>query len=227
MEIIKPRIIVDGPPSYEKMLSKIESAGRICYQSEPKGDPEKFIRGIINSGHTSVIEHEFLSFKIICSRGVTHELVRHRIASYSQESQRYVNYEKKNGVQFIDPIQFSKPTKESAILFNIWSEACLYSEQTYDHMIKLGAKPQEARLVLNNSCKTQIEMTLDLRSLQNFFKLRCSKDADAPMKEIAIPMLKYCQDKYPVFFSDIKYDTDFEKDYIPDWKTYISEHNYN
>ena len=100
MIIVEPR--VELVQSSSAALQLIESAGRTCYQSKGHCDPETFIRRLIQRGHESVLEHASASFRIICDRGVSHELVRHRIASYSQESTRYCNYQK-SGLQFIEP----------------------------------------------------------------------------------------------------------------------------
>ena len=145
----------------------------------------------------------------------SHELVRHRIASYSQESTRYVNYKNK-GMQFIRPITIvDKPE-----LFEIWKRSCEDSEKSYEEMINHGARPQEARDVLNNSLKTQIEMTMNLRSYRNFFTLRCAKGAHPHMKEIAIALLMFFKERIPVIFDDIEYDEDF-------WNQYVASKNEN
>lgn len=190
---------VDG----ESLMKLIESAGRTCYKSEcrtTEGSADTFVKSIVKRGHTSVIEHANISVRIICDRGVTHEIVRHRIASYSQESTRYCNYGDKNGgINVIDcRHHFKNP--ESAI---VWMEAMIHAETQYNKLLSLGETPQIARDVLPNSLKTEIVMTMNLRSWLNFFKLRTAKAAHPQMRELAISMLKGFQEKLPVIFGDI------------------------
>jgi len=201
MEIIRPSFTIEDEIDYEKMLKRIERAGRTCYKSEEKITPdsaEKFIRMIVKSGHDSVIEHEKVTVRIICDRGVTHEIVRHRLASYSQESTRYCDYNKK-GVRVIYPFFFADSLEKYAI----WEKAMLATEQAYNDLIKLGASPQEARTVLPNSLKTEIVVTYNLREWRHFFRLRTSKKAHPQMREITIPLFQEFKKLMPVFFEDL------------------------
>lgn len=204
MEIIKPSVMIVDDIDADKLLKKLELSGRKCWQSEPKGQSERrFVDTIIKREHTSVLEHVNITFDIICDRGVSHELVRHRIASFSQESTRYVNYN--NKMKFIEPITLKKQPE----LYALWKSECEHSEQTYKQMIEMGAKPQEARTVLNHSVKTEVRVTMNIRSLRNFLSLRCNKAAHPSMKEIAIPLLLYLRERIPVVLDDIKYDKEF------------------
>lgn len=212
MKIIEPSIEIMTETPYEAMLRKIERAGRVCYKSEDKigeDTAEQFIRGIIRRGHESVIEHESISVKVICDRGVTHEIVRHRIASYSQESTRYCNYtdgkfDGQNSV--IDPAtgfkwDLSDPSDRHKWM--IWRDAMVYAEMAYRDLIAAGATPQEARSVLPNSLKTEIVMTMDLREWRHFIRLRGSKAAHPQIRQITDMIRALFVSNYPVFFEDL------------------------
>lgn len=190
------------------MMKKIEKIGRVCYKSEDKitqDSSENFIKGIIKRGHESVIEHEKISVRIICDRGVSHEIVRHRIASYSQESTRYCNYSKDNfgnELTFIRPVFWDEDSKE----FNIWKQQMQEAENKYIDLINLGAKPEQARSILPNSLKTEIVMTMNLREWRHFFKLRTSKNAHPQMREISIKIFEKMREMLPPIFYDIDVD---------------------
>lgn len=191
-----------------EILMNIEKFGRVCYKSESnitKDSAEPFITKIIESGHESVIEHEKISVKIICDRGVSHEIVRHRIASYSQESTRYCNYTKDkfgNELTFIKPIFWSEDSQQ----YNIWCDSMKNIENTYMQLINLGVPPEQARTVLPNSLKTEIIVTMNLREWRHFFKLRTSKRAHPQMREISIPLLQEFKTLLPCVFNDIMSD---------------------
>jgi thymidylate synthase (FAD) len=202
MKIIKPYFIIEDEINGEQILRNLERYGRTCYKSEDKITPDsahKFVASIIASGHESVIEHEKITVRVFCDRGVTHEIVRHRIASYSQESTRYCNY-KSHGIQIIEPFFFVGDDAK----YRIWLNAMKYLEKAYNSLIGAGASPQEARTVLPNSLKTEIVITYNLREWRHFLKLRCSKRAHPQMREIAIPILREFQQRIPVVFDDIK-----------------------
>lgn len=201
MEIIKPYFIIEDEIDGEQILENLERYGRTCYKSEDKitpGSARKFVAMVINSGHESVIEHEKVTVRVICDRGVTHEGVRHRIGSYSQESTRYCNY-RSRGIQVIEPFFFVGDKNK----YQIWLNAMRACEKAYNALIEAGATPQEARSVLPNSLKTEIVITYNLREWRHFFKLRCSKRAHPQMREITIPLLREFQQKMPVVFDDI------------------------
>ncbi len=212
MNIIHPSIEIINAPDYGTMLKKIERIGRVCYKSEGKiteDSAEGFIRGIIKRGHESVIEHESISVSVICDRGVTHEIVRHRVASYSQESTRYCNYtDGKFGGQitFIDPCTgfgWDLDTDRGRNLWKVWNKAMDAAEWSYRQMIKHGATPQEARSVLPNSLKTEIVMTMNLREWRHFIKLRTSPAAHPQIREVANIIAENFATNYPVFFGDL------------------------
>ena len=200
MNIVKPYFEIETVDGLE-MLRKIEKAGRTCYKSEDKitdGSAAKFVAGILKRGHESVIEHGSVSVRIICDRGVTHEIVRHRLASYSQESTRYCDYSKgKHGAE----ITYIKPTFQ---LEDDDEKLLRMIEQHYFKKISQGKKPQEARYFLPNGLKTEIVMTCNLREWRHFFKLRTAPAAHPQMREIAVPMLKEFKLLIPVIFDDIE-----------------------
>lgn len=206
MRIIKPSIEILTPIDREKILKTIELAGRTCYKSEDKiteDSASQFVKKVIRSGHLSVIEHYNITFKLICDRGCSHEVVRHRISSYSQESTRYANYSKDkfdNQITVIKPFFFENDSEK----LSVWVKAMDYAEQAYMKLIKLGATPEQARSVLPNSLKTELVVTMNLRELRHFLKLRTSKASHPQIREIAIPLLEKLKEKLPEVFDDIE-----------------------
>lgn len=220
MKIINSSFEILDNLSYEEILKKIELSGKVCYKSEgniKEGSAEKFIKGIIKRGHESVVEHFSFSVRFIVDRGISHEIVRHRIASYSQESQRYVNYERRGGgISFIVPSVFKEenekwnsldPNYEMTEGFNAWVNALQVSEECYRDMIKHGATPEVARSVLPNATKTEIIMTTNIREWRHFFKLRTAKSSHPDMVDIATRLCDELKKKLPIFFEDIEYNT--------------------
>ncbi len=206
MKIIEPSVELLDDFDAAAIMKKIERAGRVCYKSEGniKDDSaEKFIRGIIKRGHESVIEHAAISFKIICDRGVTHELVRHRIASFSQESTRFCDY---SAGKFGGELTFIKPCfwQEDDANYKIWLESMELAEKNYLALRAGGARPEEARSILPNSLKTEIFVTMNLRECRHFLKLRTAKAAHPQMREIALKIYKILVEKLPVIFDDIE-----------------------
>jgi len=203
MELIKPNYEILSPIDGAAILKSLEMAGRVCYKSEEKITPEsasKFVHMLINKGHESVLEHEKISVRFICDRGVSHEIVRHRIASFSQESTRYCNY--KGGVAFILPFWLLNAGQAE---LEVWNQAMRIAEESYQMLIKLGWTPQQARSVLPNSTKTEIIVTANLREWRTIFKQRTSKAAHPQMREIMCPLLDELAFAIPVVFEDIEY----------------------
>lgn len=194
-----------------KILKNIEAIGRTCYKSENNTtdiSSDKFVRMLINKGHEAMIEHNSISVKFICDRGVSHELVRHRLASFAQESTRYCNYSDDkfgNEITVIEPCFFNirGSSIQRAIQRGIWVNSCINAEESYFKLIENGASPQEARTVLPNSLKTEIVMTMNVREWRHFFKLRCDKAAHPQMRELTMPLLKEMSVRIPVVFDDI------------------------
>lgn len=205
MKVICPYFEILDSIDGKEMLKNLELIGRVCYKSESRiteESAEKFIRNIINSGHESVIEHAKISVRVVCDRGVTHEIVRHRLASYSQESTRYCNYsdDKFGGeLTFIKPVFWDESSEE----YLCWKNAMQEAEKAYISLINMGTSPQEARSVLPNSLKTEIVMTMNLREWRHFFGLRTSKKAHPQMREIACMMLQNFKQIIPEVFDDI------------------------
>ena len=203
-----------------KELQHIEKIGRVCYKSEDyiTEDGEsarKFVAMLIRNGHEAMIEHSFLSVKFTVDRGVSHELVRHRIASFAQESTRYCNYAKdKFGAEcaFIDlepGIMLDNKMKkmsgeEIALVMAEWTSAMEDAERHYMRLLELGATPQIARAVLPNSTKTEITVSANYREWRNFFKLRVPADVHPQMREVTIPLLRELKEMIPVIFDDIE-----------------------
>lgn len=198
--------------NYMYLENNIEIAGRVCYKSEEKiceGSYDKFIEQIKSSHHDSVLEHGAITVRIICDRGVSHELVRHRLASFSQESTRYCNYSKgKFGgeITVIDlangfGYDLSIPTDYRK--YQIWRKAMYNAEQSYFEMLNTGATAQEARSVLPNSLKTEIVITANPREWRHIFKMRTAKSAHPQMREIMVPMLEKFKQNWPILFGDL------------------------
>lgn len=208
---IKPYFVIESEVNGGEILKLIERVGRTCYKSEDKiseSSAQKFVANIIKNGHEAVIEHYNITVRVVCDRGVTHEIVRHRVASYAQESTRYCNYSKdkfSNQITFIEPCFWDLNNEEDKKKYQIWKEAMEYSEQKYMELIALGATAQEARSILPNSLKTELVMTMNLREWRHFFKLRAAPSAHPQMREIALQMLDKFKELIPVVFDDINF----------------------
>lgn len=210
MKIIDPSVELINPPSYATALNTIEIAGRTCYQSEDKmtdDSAEDFIRQIIRRGHESVLEHVCVTVKFTCDRGVSHEIVRHRIGAYSQESTRYCNY---SGDKFGNEITVVRPNFLTCDVpaYNgdkedVWYDTCKSAEYGYFRMMEDGATPQEARSVLPNSLKTTLIATYNIREWRHFLRLRCAPDAHPQMQQVAKMALEQLRAWGPVFFEDL------------------------
>lgn len=201
MEIVKPDHEFVDEIDGNAILRKIERCGRVAYKSEDKITPIsaiKFVRGIMIKGHHSVIEHVNITVKFICDRGISHELVRHRLCAFTQESTRYCNYKTK-GIKFISPFSSINSIKGDSF----WVEAMRISNQCYDSMIDAGVSPQIARSVLPNSLKTEIVVTANLREWRHILELRTAESAHPQMRELMIPLLEDFKKLIPVIFDDI------------------------
>lgn len=234
MKLIKPYYEILTPIDGVEVLKTIEKVARTCYKSEDKiteDSAEKMVKNLILRGHEAMIEFFDITVKFVCDRGVSHELVRHRIASFAQESTRYCNYSKDkfdNQITFIIP-EWIDDVEEGEYHFRFegvgagkcklvcdsfdesrtdsnstWFWFCANNEATYNALTKDGWQPQQARSILPNSLKTEINVKMNLREWRHFFKLRTAVAAHPQMRELTIPLLKELQEKLPVIFDDIK-----------------------
>jgi len=218
MKIIKQGWGFANVVNAESILDLIEDMGRICYQSESKeGGRDKFIKRLIDNGHHAVIEHAHISVNIITDRGVSHELVRHRLCEFSQESTRFVNYSNDkfgNEITVILPVWFYDINMGSFLLKSFsandlehqmhqWITGCEKSEEVYFNLLKLGQTPQQARSVLPNSLKTQIGVTANIREWRHIFNLRCSPQAHPQMRELMLSVLNGFHNTIKVVFDDL------------------------
>ena len=206
MKIIEASYSIETPIDGAEILKRIEKAGRTCYKSEDRitdESAEAFVRMLIERGHESVLEHESITVRFICDRGISHEIVRHRLASYSQESTRYCNY---SNARFGYEITFIQPCflNEETGAYAAWLSAMHLANIAYSDMLAEGCTPQEARSVLPNSVKTELVMTANLREWRHFLKLRTAKAAHPQMRELTVPLLKELQERIPVVFDDIQ-----------------------
>lgn len=193
-------------------LKLIELIGRTCYKSEDKiaedgSTAKKFVKQLINSGHEAMLEHSLLTVKFTVDRGITHELVRHRLFSFAQESTRYCNYSKDkfgNQITFIVPCYLDYINLEGG--FYEWKKACIEAEEAYFKLLKEGCTPQEARAVLPNSTKSDIIVSGNYRQWRHFFNLRAAEvtgKVHPQMKEVTMPLLKEVHERISVVFDDI------------------------
>ena len=216
MEIIKQGYKILTPINTE-MLKNMELAARTCYKSEDKiaeGTDEKIIRMLRKKKHEAMLEFGWVHVHITTNRFVSHQIVRHRLSSFAQESQRYVNYNKK-GLSFIEPLGYedwATPVRKSFIF------ACQGAETAYNSLIEQGLRPEEARAVLPNAVKTEIHMASNIRQWRNVFNLRCSIKADPQIRELFLPILKDFNEVLPALFEDIaeKYLPEPVKEFIPE-----------
>ncbi len=201
MKIVKPSHEILDVINGEAILKKLELCGRVAYKSEDKitaDSAKKFVASLIKRGHESVIEHVTVTVRFICDRGISHELVRHRLATFTQESTIYCNYNK-NNITFIKPLFW----EEDSAAYKAWLTAMEFSELIYCNLIRQGSTPQEARSVLPNSLKTEVIITANLREWRHILKLRTSKAAHLQMQELMLPLLSDFQKTIPVIFDDI------------------------
>jgi len=219
MNKIKASYVIESEINGIEILKQIEKVGRTCYKSEDKITDDsaiKFVKNLIKRGHEAMIEHNSISVRFICDRGISHEIVRHRLASFGQESTRYCNYTKDKfdneinviditeGIRLDDGIITQVEAETIAKIINEWEGAMIGAENHYFAMIKLGATPQIARSVLPTSLKTEIVVTMNIREWRHFFKLRTEIVAHPQMIELTTPLLAEFKALIPVVFDDIE-----------------------
>lgn len=209
MKIIKAGYEIVTPINGKVILERIEQIARTCYKSEDKiqeGTAAKMVAALIKRGHEAMLEHCTFTVKFIVDRGVSHELVRHRLAAFAQESTRYCNYSKEGFGSEITVISPDALNLNQNAYFH-WELGCKCAEKAYFQMLANGCTPQEARSVLPNSLKTEVCMTANVREWRHFFKLRAADatgSAHPQMKEVTVPLLKELKQLIPVVFDDIE-----------------------
>ena len=212
MKIIEPKAEILRPIPTKEAVDAIYKIITICGGTSYLGDKEltpeytrKFVSDRIKEHHDSVLEHAVMTVSFTVDRGVSHELVRHRLAAITQESQRYVNYSKE---KFGKEITFIKPFffEEGSPQYNLWAEAMADCEARYFKLLESGATPEQARTVLPNSTKTTVRMTCNFREWRHIFNLRAAGITGKPhpqMLEVMTPLLRQCQELMPEMFGDI------------------------
>lgn len=202
MKIVQPTYEIRSHVDGTRMLELIEEAARNCYKSEPRNNTEEFLKRLLKTHHDTPFEHAGFTVNFTCDRGVSHELVRHRIASFSQSSTRYCNYAKD---KFNNELTFVQPSfwKTDTLKYSMWLTAMKLAETQYMALIEQGAKPQEARSVLPNSLMTEVYTTANLREWRHIFNLRCSKAAHPQIAELMLPLLAAVNELIPVVFEDL------------------------
>lgn len=204
MKIINPSYEIVDRLNKKEILEKLERCGRVCYKSEDKiseTSSSDFVKMIKSRKHESVLEHVSFTVKFVFDRGVSHEIVRHRLASFSQESTRYCNYSKgkfNKEITVIKPCFFDVGSEE----YEAWSCAMQDAERAYFKLINLGASPQEARSVLPNSLKTEIYVTANLREWMHIFRLRTSAAAHPQMREVMCKLYDEVSTELPEIYED-------------------------
>jgi len=207
MRVIEPSVeLMAYTPD---MLKLIEHAGRTCYKSEEKitdESAEEFVRMVLKRGHHSVLEHGSVTVKFIADRGMTHELVRHRLVSYSQESTRFCSYSRD---KFGSEIAVIKPPGMGATASITWVEACEKAEEKYMAMTRQGCKPQIARSVLPICLKTEIVTSANVREWRHILTRRTSGKAHPQIRKLMTDVWHIFHERWPVLVEDIEpYDVD-------------------
>lgn len=219
MKLINSKVEILDELNSSDILKKLEKIARTCYKSEQNiteddTSAKKLISNIIKSGHEAMIEHISVSVKFTCSRAISHEIVRHRLSSFAQESQRYCNYSKdkfNNEITFIIPSWIDESEESLNSEFrdtdkddvSVFVRALKTAEEEYFTLLNKGLRSQEARDVLPNATKTEINMTANLREWRHFFKLRCDTPAHPDIRKLALDLLKQFHEKIPVIFDDL------------------------
>ena len=205
MKVIEPYFEILHMADAHEIYRHLELAARTCYKSEDRidqGTAEALLKRLLKTGHESVIEHISITVRLVCDRGVTHELVRHRLCSFSQESTRYANYSKE---KFGREITVIKPFfwQEGSDQYKEWESAMEACERSYLALLDSGAKAQEARSVLPNSLKTDIVVTANIREWMHVFNLRCSPASHPQMRQVMLPLLNEFYTRIPVLFESL------------------------
>ena len=219
MKLVKPKVEVLDKLNGTQILKRIEKIARTCYKSEDKiseddSSARRFVTNLINSKHEAMLEFVDITVKFTCDRITSQSIVRHRLASYAQESTRYCNYSKD---KFDNELTFIIPSwvTESEYILNkdcmsmekydtgYFIRALKEAEESYFTLLNQGWKPQQARMVLPMSIKTEINMKCNLREWRHFFNLRCSQAAHPDIRVLALDLLKQFHEVIPIIFDDL------------------------
>jgi thymidylate synthase (FAD) len=211
MNIVKPYaslMDVQDRDAGIALLKKIEWCGRISHRSEEAqtGETwERFIRTVVlQHGDWSIVEHASATVDFLVDRGITHELVRHRLCAFTQESTRFVNYEKKMPPSFIDPFTSVDATSYKGGASVQWDRAINACEEAYKQLLACGAAPQIARSVFPNALASRIVVTSNLRNWRHVLIMRTTREAHPQMREVMIPLLAEFKERIPILFEDIE-----------------------
>ena len=220
MRIVEPSFEIMSMPDPNTALSVIERAGRTCYKSEHKIEPDsayRFIQKLLSIGHESVLEHGAITVRFLTDRAVSHELVRHRLASYSQESQRYVDPEHKGLMEFIRPWWVPKewigdcergyidsPGGFKRAEVRVFMTSLFDVYNNYQLLRNFGRTPQQARVVLPNAIKTEIIVTANPREWRHILKLRTGSVTYPQIRELMLPVLQEFKNLWPALFENIE-----------------------
>jgi len=205
VNIVQPYAKLMDVPDREagiRLLKKIEWCGRISHRSEEaqtEDSWDRFIRTVVlGHGDWSIVEHASVTIDMLVDRGITHEWVRHRLCAFTQESTRFVNYEKKMPASFILPLELD--IKQLVA----WEDGVRHAEQAYRFMMDAGCAPQIARSVFPNALASRIITTTNLRNLRHVMIMRTTKEAHPQMRQVTIPLLVELKEKIPILFEDIE-----------------------
>lgn len=220
MKIINPKVEVEKYDGV-KIMKNIERACRTCYRSEnliTEDSYKRLLTNCLNRGHQSILEHEKITVRMICDIGVYKDLTRHRFGSFSIESTRYCNYGKdkfENEIKFIEPVNIDKTSE----LYKDWYRTVDFIEQEYVRMSRMGATPDQMRMILPHSTAAEVTMTANIREWRHILDLRTKKMTHPSVRQILIPLLLKFKEDMPELFGNIEYDTEFPKE----WYAEISD----
>lgn len=221
MKLIKPKVEILDRFKRQQVIGRIATVARTCYKSEAMRTADRdeaLVKRLIESKHEAMLEFVDVTVKFTCSRAIAQEITRHRMASYAMESQRYCAYNKdrfNHEITYIIPSHTNYDEGEYSLKYEAangpFINSLLYSEKAYFDLIEDGWKAQEARDVLPNATKTEINMKANLREWRHFFKLRCHSTAHPDIRVLALDLLKQMHEQIPIIFDDL-YDTYFTND---------------
>lgn len=206
MKLIRPKVEILDRFKRQQIIGRIATIARTCYKSEDLRTADRdvaLVKRLIESKHEAMLEFVDITVKFTCSRAISHELVRHRLCSFAQESQRYCNYSKD---KFGHELTFITPgwlNEQDSIRYNLFIKSLEEAERNYLVLTTEGCSAQEARDVLPNATKTEVNMKANLREWRHFLDLRCSTAAHPDMRVLALDLLKQLHEQIPIIFDDL------------------------